>query len=644
MLSELSVTNFKAFKETTSIHLKAVTVLSGPNSSGKTALLQSLLLLSQTLSSRVTTRPLVLNGEYVKIGMWDDVPHSDCPNEATTFKISLDLPIRYPRLTEQGRRLIRRTSIARRAALEGFNKLDLQVSFDRGRGAMKLTPPPVIKEITIGAKKVRTDGKSKEVKLPEYSISIKRRGKRLVAGKYDELSAMLPEMIEKDVLEYTVTEIMKNIPTRATSESEFLEGPRKDEPIIGSTFRHFLPSKLIRQFDITSRQLREDIIALLGRELYVKSRFSAKRDLEILMKETMFQGSTILPKALIKNINEYLDFLEVKTTFEGSTVKEFVKFISSLPKYMRSQSKQAQLISRVLPYVLYSVLDAQLSDDVRKNSIGIRPLSAIARSSTEIIEDFFANHIRYLGPLRDDPRVIYALPPSPDIPDVGIKGQYTAVVLDHNKDIKIIYIDPIKGTRRQATLQEATCIWLQHMGMLKSVSTKEEGKLGYKLTVRMHDLERELDLTTVGVGVSQVLPILVMSLLAPPGTLLIFEQPEIHLHPKVQSLLGDFFLSMGQLGKQCLIETHSEYLVNKLRQLIVKAKDDSVLNLVQTYFVERIGNVSNLREIETNEYGAIVNWPEGYFDEGILQAESIMRLSAEKQMMKHQSTANENTD
>ena len=186
------------------------------------------------------------------------------------------------------------------------------------------------------------------------------------------------------------------------------------------------------------------------------------------------------------------------------------------------------------------------------------------------------------------------------------------------------------------TLQDAVCFWLNYMGILESVSTLDAGKLGYRLNVRAPKLDRDLDLTTVGVGASQVLPILVMALMAQSNTLLIFEQPEIHLHPRVQSMLGDFFLSMGQVGKRCLIETHSEYLVNQLRNRIVEAKNDEILRLVNIYFVEREGNQSLFKEVQIDEYGAILNWPTGFFDEGTVQTESIIRMRTTKRKTRQQ--------
>ena len=113
--------------------------------------------------------------------------------------------------------------------------------------------------------------------------------------------------------------------------------------------------------------------------------------------------------------------------------------------------------------------------------------------------------------------------------------------------------------------------WLQYLDVAKSVESRDQGKLGHELKVALSDSDSTHDLTHVGVGVSQVLPILVMGLLADTDTTLVFEQPELHLHPKVQTLLGDFFLSMALCNKQCIVETHSEYFIDRLRFRIAAA-------------------------------------------------------------------------
>ena len=137
-------------------------------------------------------------------------------------------------------------------------------------------------------------------------------------------------------------------------------------------------------------------------------------------------------------------------------------------------------------------------------------------------------------------------------------------------------------------------------------------------------------LPDVGFGVSQVLPILVMGLLAPEHTLLIIEQPELHLHPRVQARLGDFFVGLSQCNKQCLIETHSENLVNQLRYHIVAAggqeKSDCMI-----YFVDQDEKgATKFEPVEISPNGNILNWPSGFFDETMLQEDRITAVSLER--------------
>ena len=185
------------------------------------------------------------------------------------------------------------------------------------------------------------------------------------------------------------------------------------------------------------------------------------------------------------------------------------------------------------------------------------------------------------------------------------------------------------------TLEAAVIDWLQYLDVAESIESHDKGKFGHELVVGIAGGKRHHDLTHVGVGVSQVLPILVTSLLAEPDTTLVFEQPEIHLHPKVQTLLADFFLSMTQLGKQCVIETHSEYLVNRIRfRTAAAVRNNPWVEAVKVYFVERGPDGSSFREVGINEFGAILDWPEGFFDQNQREAEAILRAASLKRKAK----------
>jgi predicted ATPase len=88
---------------------------------------------------------------------------------------------------------------------------------------------------------------------------------------------------------------------------------------------------------------------------------------------------------------------------------------------------------------------------------------------------------------------------------------------------------------------------------------------------------------------------------------------------------------MSLLGKQCIIETHSEYLVNRLRFRAASAPPEKdITPNIKMYFVEKQGNSSSFREVMVNEYGAILDWPEGFFDQSQWEAEEILRAASKK--------------
>ena len=162
------------------------------------------------------------------------------------------------------------------------------------------------------------------------------------------------------------------------------------------------------------------------------------------------------------------------------------------------------------------------------------------------------------------------------------------------------------------------------------MDTSDEGKFGYGLKVWVEGGRAPHDLTHVGVGVSQVLPIVVMCLLANRDTTIVLEQPELHLNPKVQTRLADFFLSLAMIQKQCLIETHSEYLINRLRLRAARAAGRSVSELMKLYFVEKAGGFTTYRDVMINEFGSLTSWPKDFIDQNQREIEDILIAASQK--------------
>lgn len=247
------------------------------------------------------------------------------------------------------------------------------------------------------------------------------------------------------------------------------------------------------------------------------------------------------------------------------------------------------------------------------------------RTAVDYSRRWFQDSVRHLGPLRAAPQPLYNLPEAASGTSVGRDGEYTAAVLNAYASRRVACPDPETHDVSQVPLRAAVNTWMTALGLLSSVTSEERGKLGFELKLSIEGVERNLDLTTVGVGVSQALPIVTLGLLAEPGALLLFEQPELHLHPDVQAALGDFFVALSASGRQLVVETHSEYLVTRLRRRAATDDDSKVPGLVRLFFFERKGGESEITRGRIAEDGSMPEWPRGFLDTAARELQAIAR-------------------
>lgn len=250
------------------------------------------------------------------------------------------------------------------------------------------------------------------------------------------------------------------------------------------------------------------------------------------------------------------------------------------------------------------------SDRVR-----VAPWGLALEQAAQHVINTFSSAVRYLGPLRVEPQVVQSYSPSGQPDDVGSHGEYAAAVYASNRKQAISWWNPDIERVETAALEDAMDVWLRYLGVADHVSTRDAAVPGVSWMVRTGPGMRERPLQAVGVGVSQVLPILVAGLLAPQGTILIMEQPEFHLHERPQARLGNFFYGLTRVGKQVFVETHSAVLVSQLRFLMVKHGQE-VRDAIAIYFVsqDEEGD-AHFEPIRISRGGAIENWPDGFFDE-----------------------------
>ncbi len=130
-----------------------------------------------------------------------------------------------------------------------------------------------------------------------------------------------------------------------------------------------------------------------------------------------------------------------------------------------------------------------------------------------------------------------------------------------------------------------------------------------------------MELPDIGFGISQVLPVLVQCDYAPEGSIILIDQPEVHLHPYAQSALADVMIDViKKRNIQLVIETHSEHFLRRLQRRI--AEDELSQDKVSAYFAN-INNLVPLAEVEPKISKRIQNLLK---DKGISSANDLVRV------------------
>lgn len=152
----------------------------------------------------------------------------------------------------------------------------------------------------------------------------------------------------------------------------------------------------------------------------------------------------------------------------------------------------------------------------------------------------------------------------------------------------------------------------EESGLFKSISVKQLGKqISDPFQVLVQVAGKHANLLDVGYGISQTLPVIIHSVLLAKEHLLLLQQPEVHLHPKAQAALGSFFVDLVIDGqKKFVIETHSDYIVDRVRQAVAKNKiKQSEVGLI---FFERNGLDTIIHPLDLDNSGNIINAPPCY--------------------------------
>jgi len=251
-------------------------------------------------------------------------------------------------------------------------------------------------------------------------------------------------------------------------------------------------------------------------------------------------------------------------------------------------------------------------------------------SSFEFEYESLMDNIYYLGPLREHPKREYQWGGASPM-DVGLRGERTidAILAATNRE----ETRNLGGRTHYKPFQEIIAHWLKELGLIhefKIENIASDSNL-YRAMVMRDTKSPEASLTDVGFGVSQILPALVLLYYVPEGSTVLMEQPEIHLHPSVQSGLADVILKVAQTRNvQVIVESHSEHFLRRLQRLVAEEKSDP--EEVKLYFCENNNGRSELHDLKLNIFGEIENWPDNFFGDELGEVAAIKKASLSRRI------------
>lgn len=243
-------------------------------------------------------------------------------------------------------------------------------------------------------------------------------------------------------------------------------------------------------------------------------------------------------------------------------------------------------------------------------------------SATTASGELFHNRLIYLSAYRIEPKELYRITNEDDLRnrEFGNSGEFALQYLSiHGNDtVKNPYLIFEKGTENG--LANQLKFWMDRIapGVMAGVTVNSQlrtSELRYEF-VECKEKTNSYKSMNVGFGITYVLPLIIALLSAEPGDIVVLENPEAHIHPAGQRMLGELMAMAGRGGVQILAETHSDHILNGLR-LAVKNEKIST-NMVGLVFFYKDSTDSYRHKYVTPRIapdGRLDIWPDGFLDE-----------------------------
>ena len=627
MLTGIGLRNFKAFgDEMQEVPLSKITLIYGPNSGGKSSIIQALLLLKQSVDAqRLGTRRQVLPiGDYIDLGGIPTLIHKH------DTELEIGLKIKYSESSAPDvERTVDMVFVAERSGMFDATKdssvlleVMYQISLSgndifKSESKYNYDDDGVAWESTFS---ISTERVSVEGELKSFTSDAENRG-------------FLPELILSQAARERSTLLRSSDRSQAVLARRRLEARHKlDE------------ARREEQKKIQRLQPKEESLRSLRRELRQADKDEQEQTRRVLEE---FQKESELDPMTAQNLHRELQ-VAIKVTQESKQrLSQERRQILPLRNELRDardrvhqreqELQHEEERARALMHALSRTREV-VGGSFRRSSPqgwrGLEPDEILAMIPESIPSDFERQlrSVTSLGPMRIQPERFYA-PQHSARYSAGLKGEFTPHIIYRNDDVK----DEVNK-------------WFSKFEIPYNLEIKQSGDIrtsGENIVVELIDDRTNTTVTIadVGFGISCILPIIVEGVASAEGSIICVEQPELHLHPRLQAKLADLIIETAlKDGKQWIVETHSELIARRIQTRIAERKEvgGSVFlpSDVSALYVDPDPNGSGSKIIEmgmkdTGEW-AEESWPNGFFDEGYREVmdvvEARLKRTAEQRM------------
>ena len=393
MLRNWTVSNFKSAQRQTTLELAPLTVFAGANSAGKSSVIQSILLTGQTVQSAVFNRPVILNGNILRLGTFSEVVSTDHQHESISIGFSIT-PARGPESAEFAARpgytgafyggagnieLVEcRYRFSARGSEVGTDLTQLQPTLDesyiRTRAAPNERRQAPLEEILH----LRRSRVPAELRARQFSLVGADRSEA-------ELSALEYDVVSPGSLQYL---------------SAYYEIPQNAKAA-GALFQHFLPGRVAVVFDAVEAESAQFVRALVEPDRYPyrtpaahwEPGLGASSQFRSLAADIFRQASDQVLAGSRERFLANVQLLE--QDFSPDAVR---RVLIGLPSSVRAS------LARQLTERADELMAAARAGRPPQMVLWYAPPSELTGRAISYIQQYFVGLVRYLGPLRDEPK------------------------------------------------------------------------------------------------------------------------------------------------------------------------------------------------------------------------------------------------